>query len=245
MKVRLATTLIVLLIPALALAESRVEAPQSFPLSAGGSFSLENINGSATIEGYDGQEVVVEATKEGRSGQDLDDLKINIEATANRVAVETEYPRRRNSSGSVEYRVKVPRGTRLEGVELVNGDLTISGIEGPVECATVNGSIKVSDGTSDATIETVNGSIEASFHRLDANQRLQIESVNGKIDVRIPSGASADVSAETVNGRISNDFGVAVEKGEFIGSSMEGRIGSGGTRIQLETVNGRIHLGSN
>ena len=55
---------------------------------------------------------------------------------------------------------------------------------------------------------------------------------------------SADVRAETVNGRISNDFGIEVHKGKYVGSSMNGAVGAGGPTIELETVNGAIHLRS-
>ena len=39
---------------------------------------------------------------------------------------------------------------------------------------------------------------------------------------------SAEIRAETVNGRISNDFGIEVKKGKYVGSSMNGSIGGGG-----------------
>jgi DUF4097 and DUF4098 domain-containing protein YvlB len=66
--------------------------------------------------------------------------------------------------------------------------------------------------------------------------------VNGAILLRIPAKANAQVDAETLNGKISSDFGLTVEKGEWIGSSMEGLVGSGGARITVETVNGNIDI---
>jgi hypothetical protein len=46
-----------LLIGTLALAETRKEPTQTFPLQAGGYLSLENINGDVTIEGWKKKEV--------------------------------------------------------------------------------------------------------------------------------------------------------------------------------------------
>ncbi|HET6564500.1 MAG TPA: hypothetical protein VFG52_03730, partial [Xanthomonadales bacterium] len=55
--------------------------------------------------------------------------------------------------------------------------------------------------------------------------------------------ASARVSAETLNGGINgDDFGLEVDKGSFVGKDMDGNIGSGEARIDLDTVNGGIRI---
>ena len=77
---------------------------------------------------------------------------------------------------------------------------------------------------------------------MDKGQSVDLESVNGAITLKLPAKANAQVDAETVNGKITNDFKLAVEKGQWVGSSMEGRVGSGGARISIETVNGNIGI---
>ena len=62
--------------------------------------------------------------------------------------------------------------------------------------------------------------------------------------VELITTGPGDVRAETVNGRLSNDFGIEVKKGRYVGASMNGTIGGGGPRIDLETVNGSIHISS-
>ena len=73
----------------------------------------------------------------------------------------------------------------------------------------------------------------------------QIDSVNGSVTVRIPSAADADVTIETLNGGISDDFGFHVEKGEFVGRSVKERLGAGGARLAVDTVNGRVAIRTN
>ena len=71
---------------------------------------------------------------------------------------------------------------------------------------------------------------------------MDLESVNGIISLQIPAKANAHLDAETLNGNISSEFGLTVEKGEWIGRSMEGLVGSGGARIAIETINGNIDI---
>ena len=42
--------------------------------------------------------------------------------------------------------------------------------------------------------------------------------------------------------RLTGDADLTMEKGQWVGSSMEGLLGSGGARITLETVNGNIDI---
>jgi DUF4097 and DUF4098 domain-containing protein YvlB len=50
------------------------------------------------------------------------------------------------------------------------------------------------------------------------------------------------VRAETIHGAIRNDFGLDVRDGEYVGHSLYGQIGSGGSRIKLGNVNGGISI---
>jgi len=73
---------------------------------------------------------------------------------------------------------------------------------------------------------------------------VQLNSVNGPIVLMVPAGASADIKATTVHGNITNDLGLKVEDGQYVGHSMSGQIGSGGARIRLNNVNGSIDVKS-
>ena len=71
---------------------------------------------------------------------------------------------------------------------------------------------------------------------------LTLSSVNGKITLGVPPSVGADVRASSVHGRISNDFGLEVERDRYIGSKLNARLGSGGPNIKLSTVNGSIDI---
>jgi DUF4097 and DUF4098 domain-containing protein YvlB len=234
-----------LLIGSLAFAETRTEPTKTHSLQAGGYFSLENINGDVTIEGWKKNEVTISAVKKGES-KDLDRITISIYVDKYEgkewIHVETKYAAFRSKSGSVDFTIKVPSDAILEDIELVNGNLKVTGVTGYLSLGTVNGSITASGMTGNAWVETVNGNLDLSFDKMSKGQTVDLESVNGAILLRIPAKANAQVGAETLNGNISSEFGLAIEKGEWIGRSMEGLVGSGGARITIETINGNIDI---
>jgi DUF4097 and DUF4098 domain-containing protein YvlB len=234
-----------LLIGTLAFAETRKEPVQTFPLQAGGYLSLENIKGDVTIEGWKKNEVSISAVKKGNR-KDLDRMKIVVDVDKYEgkdwIHVGTAHDIFSLNSGSVDYTIKAPSNAILEDIELVNGNLKVTGVTGYLSLGTVNGSITASGMAGNAWIETVNGNLDLSFDKMSKGQTVDLESVNGTILLRIPAKANAQVDAETLNGNISSEFGLTVEKGEWIGRSMEGLIGSGGARITLETVNGNIEV---
>jgi DUF4097 and DUF4098 domain-containing protein YvlB len=234
-----------LLIGSLAFAETRKEPVQNFPLQAGGYLSLENINGDVTIEGWKKNEVSISAVKKGNT-KDLDRIQIVVDVDKYEgkdwIHVVTAFDVFSLNLGSVDYTIKAPSDAILEDIELVNGDLKVTGVTGYLSLGTVNGSITASGMAGNAWVETVNGNLDLSFDKMNKGQTVDLESVNGAILLRIPAKANAQVDAETLNGNISSEFGLTVEKGEWIGRSMEGLIGSGGARITLETINGDIEI---
>lgn len=222
----------------------------SFEVDPGARVSLENINGSIRISGYDGDVVKVTAHKRANNQEYLDDLKVVIDADRNYVRIETRHPDSKGSwfswgnggGGGVSYELDVPTGAELDAIETVNGDVGIDDVAGTVKASTVNGALTVSGLSADVSLETVNGSVEARFERLGAGQRVNAEAVNGAITLMLPEDASARIEAETVNGGIdADDFGLKAEKG-FVGRDLEGEIGAGEARISLDTVNGSIRI---
>jgi DUF4097 and DUF4098 domain-containing protein YvlB len=219
---------------------------KSYPLVETGRVSLENINGDVQINVWDKAEVKIEAIKEASSREYLDGLEIDVRTSANSVRIDTIYPQNRgerglfnwgnHDHGQVTYTITVPRQAELDSIELINGELEISGVVGGIKAQTINGTLRVRGVSGSVALETVNGEVNVSFDKLTSKDRISIDSVNGRIEL----SAGAEVRAETVNGHLSNEFGVEVEKHRWVGAEMNGVIGGGGATIELETVNGTI-----
>jgi DUF4097 and DUF4098 domain-containing protein YvlB len=222
---------------------------KTYVLSADGRVSLENINGAVTITGWDRNEVQVDAIKRAKRKDRLDEAKIVVESNANTISIHTEYPQHDhnfnwgddNNPASVDYTLHVPRHARLDQVDLVNGSLEIHEVAGDVHASSVNGRVLAKDLAGRADLSTVNGRTEAEFRQLPKSH-IHASSVNGSVLVTIPSDANADIHASTVSGGIETDFGFNVHKASMIGHSLDGRLGTGGTEIELSDVNGTIEL---
>ncbi len=217
---------------------------QTYPIAANGRVSLSNVNGSVQIAVWDQNTVRVQAVKEAESSEDLANLRIEVKATASSVAIETRYPSMHTSRHhlSVEYTLTVPKAASLDKFELVNGRLTAAGIGGELKARLVNGEAKLTGLTGSINVHAVNGAVEVELDKLDRGQQVELETVNGPIELRLPATVAAEVHAKTVNGNLSNDFGVPVNKHEYVGADMTGSIGSGGGDVRLQTVNGKIRL---
>jgi len=222
---------------------------QTYPLSPTGRVSVANINGDVHINVWDQNSVKVDAVKRAYSQQRLSEVTIDVTNTADSVQIKTKYPENQNygrnreeSAASVEYTLTVPRRASLNGAELVNGSLDVEGIQGDVHASLVNGTVKAAGLGGEVKLSTVNGGVEANLASLDGAKGVTLNSVNGSIVLIVPSGASADVKASTLHGAITNDFGLTVEDGQYVGHNLSGQIGSGGTRVRLNNVNGSIAI---
>ena len=115
---------------------------------------------------------------------------------------------------------------------------------GSVALKNVNGNVRISAwDRNEVKVDAVKRA--GTKERLDSrmpSSRISLKSVNGVVELTIPSDANADVSAETVNGGIDNDFGLHVHHGQYVGHDLRGQIGNGGTHIDMSNVNGTIEI---
>ncbi|MFQ5747364.1 MAG: DUF4097 family beta strand repeat-containing protein [Gemmatimonadota bacterium] len=225
-------------------------------LDRGKVIEIKGVNGDIRAEAASGGDVEVKAVKRGRRS-DESEVRIDVVEHADGVTICAVYPDRRrdrpnvcepgrgghlgshNNDVEVTFTVKVPAGVRFTG-KTVNGDVEANDLQADVMGTTVNGDVSVST-SGVARASTVNGSVSASFGRTDWDRDLEFSTVNGDVTLEMPAGANADVRASTVMGRMSTDFPLEVT-GRFSNRRMRGRIGSGGRRLELKTVNGDIKL---
>ena len=222
---------------------------ETHPLSATGEVEVANINGAVTIVTWDKAEVSIHAEKEAPSEADLKALEVKIEATPDRVFIHTIYLNKDGSwlkkftnTGEVRYTITVPHTATLKKVETVNGPIEITGVHGRVTASSVNGRIGARGLRNEVEMSAVNGGINVDFATVADMQDIRLEAVNGTVDLVLPDNVSASIKASAVNGRISNEFGLAADNSGWIGHDLDGRLGTGGARIKLHTVNGAIKI---
>jgi hypothetical protein len=222
---------------------------QTYALTPDGRIELDNINGPVHISSWDQNQVKVDAVKYADTKERLDEAKIEIDARNDSISIRTKYPDHNqswnwgshNNPASVEYTLTVPRTARLDEIKLINGSLDVTGMSGEVNASCINGRLEAHDLSGRARLSTINGRLDARFGQLASNS-VELNSVNGSVELTIPSDSKAELEADTVSGGINNDFGLHVNHHNFVGHDLRGELGSGGAHISLKNVNGRIEI---
>lgn len=241
--------------------EESEEFSKVLPLKSSGTFSLKNVNGSITITTWKEDKVDIKALKTTKSDPDkLKEVKIEVEATANSVSVDTIFPKWKNIKVSVKYEVKVPQGINLGRVRSTNGSVYITGPVGHTNASTTNGRVELDGAKGTISLSSTNGKIEAANVKgeLDADttngsivlelisfeDEIKAKTTNGSITLRVGSleKVNADLYARTTNGSISLDLPVTLKSMKKSRRSLEGQIGQGGSEISLRTTNGSIKI---
>jgi hypothetical protein len=228
----------------------REEFHQTYPLTANGTVSLTNLSGDVHISTWNQNMVKVDAVKTARSQIRLQEARIVVENTPDRVVIRTRYPDRDwdsddddhdgRSLASVEYRLTIPAGASLDRLRLVSGDAEVNGVGGEVHVSSVSGNVHAQGLRGRAEISSVSGDVKVTFNR--APSKASLHSVSGDVIAILPSDAGVEVSANTVSGDISNEFGLNVEHGRYVGHHLTGRIGNGGGSLGLHSVSGEIRV---
>lgn len=182
----------------------------------------------ARITGTDGDEIVVTSSLGQKDRAAVDDegfRRLDDEATfeleeKDNVAAITIAGENLWSSHGAEFEILVPRNTSLVLRAQQGGDIVVEGVEGDIDINSMNGEVVLRDIASSAVVNTMNGEIRATFKRAP-DKPVSLSSMNGEIDVRLPSDTKANLRMRTHNGSIRTNFpaGVLNAKTEKAGRS--------------------------
>ncbi len=229
-----------------------------------GSLQVETENGDIIVTGSDEQRLIVDAHVVV-AGFKLDicrrlaeQVEIKIETTGGCVEITAEKPKKFGYHYSIGYTVRTPRRLSVEA-QSVNGELTLTGVQGGIKVESVNGSVHANSVTGNIEASTVNGGLmmaDISTSKIDASTvngqitivckevspaKVGISTVNGSIDLTLPSKLDAHFDASTVNGSIRLDLGLGKVASKSRGD-LEMDVGSGAGKYDLSSVNGAISV---
>jgi hypothetical protein len=215
---------------------------QTYPLQPGGSFELQNVNGTVDVQSWDRDEVEVHAVKTAKHKEsDLDLVSIDVDAKPGDISVTTRYPQNEGVEVAVEYVVHVPHRAHLEHLGTVNGTLRVAGVEAIEDLHTVNGNIEVYEGGGAVRAHTTNGNVHLELLHVQDKNGAVAETTNGSLLLAMPSDTQADLEARCLNGSFYSELPLALESREHP-REMHGKFGKGGAAIRLHTVNGGIRV---
>jgi hypothetical protein len=214
-----------------------------YPLPAGGSFLLKNVNGDVQVDGWDRDEVEVRAVKRAKNDQrDLEQVKIDVESQPRQVAVHTLYPRGEGVEVAVEYHIHVPYRVLLGNVETVNGCVLVRGIDGGGELRSVNGDVEVLDSSGRFSAKTTNGNLHLELRKVLDGAPMNLETVNGSVVLGLPSNARANLKVLNMNGDFYSELPVTSALASPAARAFRAKLGVGGGEISVRTINGGIRL---
>ncbi|NZA27085.1 DUF4097 family beta strand repeat protein [Luteimonas sp. SJ-92] len=225
-----AFALLALLAPLAASAQTAVD--ERHPLASGGRVEVENVAGEIRVQGWDRDEVTVTGTLGAG-------LRLEVDASRNRVRVHVVYPRNARNSGGAKLELRVPKGAELE-VDAVSADVDIAGVDlRRLQARTVSGRLNAAGRAGEARLGSVSGSIRSNV----ATSRFAANTVSGRVEAG--GGLGGDVAAESVSGTVElTTRRVEQLRGETVSGSVRMQVGAlaPGGRIAAESVSGRIRL---
>jgi len=179
----------------------------SYPMKPGATFSLENMNGSVDIAGWDREEVEITGVQYARTESLRDAIRIDITRSDRMASVRTVAPYDNHGGAGARYVVRVPRKVTLDRVISSNGKVHISDIDGPVRMKTTNGSMQISNVLGSVDAQSSNGSIEAAqvggaAHLHTTNSHINAEAVKGTVEATSTNGSISLTMSEGVGGEV-------------------------------------------
>lgn len=242
----------------------RLVVPLSAPGDAG-KLKVSQINGDIYVEGYDGQEVIIAATFKSTGNEDRNKhkstppgmkriesnpVKISARENNNIVSVETQSWKRRT-----DLVIKIPAAFDLE-LHTVHGTIDVKSVTGVMEVSGVNGSIAMDEVSGSVVCNTVNGQVEVRFVEVEPDTPMSFVTLNGNVDVTLPTNVKLSAKMKSDQGEIYTDFDMKMKTGEptvkrggdcsdcnyeiVINPWVFGDINNGGPEFTFKNMNGDI-----
>jgi hypothetical protein len=228
---------------------------QSFSLPPNGRLQIVNTMGKIEMESAQEGTVEVRAERVAHATSDqaardlLSHINIHGDTKDSELTIETDRIRGVlvGVSFEVNYHVKFPPSAAVSA-RTANGSITITGAARRASANIVNGDAiaKAIDGGLE--LRATNGNISAEIRHM-TKDFIDLRSVNGRVDLRLPLSADANLSATAANGR-ADVVGLPFESygdtpRDASSRRLRGRINAGGTPIELSAVNGSIRVSGN
>ena len=203
--------------------------------------TLQNINGSITVEGYSGSTIQLEVEKtisaktQKSLQRGIEEIKLAIEEEGSEVIVFmdspcTELKLKLGKDGkhhwqthsnncnwntkyhyNLNYKVKIPHHLNITLSTINNGNIKVNNVKGSVKVNNINGSIALTKMTGAVDAHTINGNLDVDY-TANPTKDSRYYSLNGDINANFKTGLAAQVSFESFNG----DFFTNIDEVEMM-----------------------------
>src|SRR5881227_214135 len=144
-----------------------------YRIGAGGQVRIGNVSGDVIVTGYDGDSIIVKATKKGR---DRDQVEIEDRSGTGNVDIGVHYPKHCNCDASIRFEVQVPRSVNydFDHISSVSGDVRVTG---GLHASAVSGDVHITDVSGSVSASAVSGDVKVEINRLDGSDDMKFNTV--------------------------------------------------------------------
>jgi hypothetical protein len=237
------------------------------PMTAGQHLRVTSPNGNITVQASDDGDATIHVEKRMARGRGPEDIAFMVVRSADGLAVcavhddadtcDLEHGHRATRRGEryewnntrATFTVRVPTGVRVS-LSSGNGDLMLTGVQGPVAAYSGNGDVTLNDTRGVVSASTGNGEIivQGATGSVDAatgNGDVRVSTTSGPVNARTGNGHVA-VSMSTIAARAPMSFAsgngnITLAVPTSLGADIDISTGSGSIRSELPlTVRGAL-----
>ena len=224
---------------------------------------IEMQGGGMTVEGYDGDEVVIR----GDGYEEPDKRAEGLHAVYNTAVDNTKMGLSVTKEGNTlrivkasrkdgNYTVRVPRKTDVVYREANwnGGDVLMQNLEGHLELTMKSSDAKLLNVRGPVVANNVSGDITVRYAGL-GTEPSAISVVSGDVDVTMPANTKASLTLRSVSGEVYTDFDLTLPQkakdssrqnffgmNQIGGQTVNGTVNGGGATVSLKTVSGDIFV---
>ncbi len=219
--------------------------------------TLEIDAGDVKIDGYNGDEVIIQASGyeappdrakglKALYNSAVDNSGIGLAMTPSSNGLKIEKATRKQ----IKYTIRIPRKVAIlyQQTNWQPGNVTISNMDGDLEVRTNNGAISLTNVTGPVVANTTNGEVKIVYSSLSQEKPSAISTINGPVDITLPASAKANMKLRSIHGEMYTDFdlGMKSQKDGLSkvggGNNIDGTTNGGGVEIELRTINSNIYI---
>lgn len=204
---------------------------KTFTLSKGAALStlaIYNINGPIRVEGYSGNDVVLEIDKTITAENDSilsegkQEFKLEFEQTSDSIIAYIAAPydsrprhnwdrdgdhdrRRIEYSYRLEFVVKVPSALNLAVSTINGGEVSVYNVSGTLSAHNINGAVSLNNVKGLTHAATINGNLTISYLS-NPPDGSSYHTINGTIKVSYQPDLSADLQFKSIHGSYYTNF---------------------------------------
>ena len=225
------------------------------------------MNGCFAVEGYQGNEVIVEGRAAAEIARDrhtprgaeglkrigVNNFGLTVEEENNVVKIGGPM------SHGGDITVRVPFATSLKLECMNGGNLKVDHVSGDLELQNLNGAVTVTDASGSVLAHSLNGKVVVDLDKVTPDKPMSFSTMNGNIDVTLPADIRANFRMKSDNGDVFSDFDIKLlpnsnqpvvednrgKGGKYrvkVDKTTVGAVNGGGPEISFKTFNGNIFI---